>query len=520
MAGSRNSKTIRSSKRPAAAAARPGGAVAVALVLLVLSLWSAGAVWFFHSHGWLLYYGDAEAHLNIARRIVDSRTPGYDQLGTVWLPLPHAIMLPFVRDAALWQSGLAAAIPMGCCFVLGGAFLFAAVRRLFDSTAAALAATALVALNPNLMYLQSLAMTEAVFFAALMALLYATVRFRESQGWGAVVGAAVAACAAALTRYEGWFLLPFVALYFLLAARQRRLATAAVFCLLAGLGPLWWLFHNWWLAGDPLEFYRGPYSAMAIQGNRVYPGHRDWNAAFYYYRTAVEFCSGQALLWMALAGTVVALVRRAWWAVALLLLPGVFYVWSLHSSGTPIFVPTLWPHSYYNTRYGLALLPLLAVAAAALTMVAPARFRGILATLVVVAGSMQWALYPHPDYWVTWKESKVNSEARREWTRQVAERLAPRYRAGEGIFTSFSDITGIYRTAGIPLRETFTGDNGLPWLATTRRPELFPLPQWAVVVAGDAVQTAVWKAPRWGIHYRLVDSVVVKGAQVIEIYKR
>ena len=27
--------------------------------------------------GWTLYYGDAEAHLNIARRIIDSRTPGY-----------------------------------------------------------------------------------------------------------------------------------------------------------------------------------------------------------------------------------------------------------------------------------------------------------------------------------------------------------------------------------------------------------------------------------------------------------
>ncbi len=124
------------------------------------------AVWFFYSRGWLLYYGDAEAHLNIARRIVDKLTPGYDQIGTVWLPLPHWLMLPLARIDELWRSGLAGAIPSAACFVLAGASLFAAVRRVFESTAAAVAATALFALNPNLLYLQSTAMTEAVFLAA------------------------------------------------------------------------------------------------------------------------------------------------------------------------------------------------------------------------------------------------------------------------------------------------------------------------------------------------------------------
>ena len=35
---------------------------------------------------------------NIARRIVDSRTPGWYQLGTTWLPLPHLLMMPLVRN--------------------------------------------------------------------------------------------------------------------------------------------------------------------------------------------------------------------------------------------------------------------------------------------------------------------------------------------------------------------------------------------------------------------------------------
>ena len=519
MAATRNSRTVRNSKGEAASPRRFAWAAPV-LVILLLSLWSAAAIRYVSSRGWLLYYGDAEAHLNIARRVFDSRTPGYDQIGTVWLPLPHALMLPFVRDDGWWRSGLAGSMPMGACFVLGGAFLFAAVRRAFASGAAGAAAVALVAANPNLMYLQSIAMTEAAWFAALAALLYFGVRFRDTQGWGALAGAGIAACAGTLTRYEGWFLLPFAALYFLLAAKERGVAKAAVFAALACLGPLYWLAHNWWLTGDPLEFYRGPYSARAIQGHADYPGHGDWGKAWLQFRAAVELCAGKALPWIALPGAVVALVRRAWWLLPASALPGVFYLWSIHSAGTPIFVPTLWPHSYYNTRYGLALLPLLTAASAALVTVAPRRWRAAMAALVVAAGSVEWAVDPRPDAWVTWKESQVNSEARRAWTREAADYLAPQYVSGAGIITSFGDLSGIFRTAGIPLRETFTGDNGLPFEATLKRPGLFLHQEWAVVVGGDAVQTAVWKAPRFGIHYQLKQSIVVKGAPVIEIYRR
>ena len=110
------------------------------MVLAALALLSAAAIAVFYSNGWLLYYGDAEAHLNIARRMVDSRTPGYDQVGTVWLPLLHWLMLPFVRVDALWVNGLAGAIPSAIAFLLAGTFLYAAADRIFDCTSAALAA--------------------------------------------------------------------------------------------------------------------------------------------------------------------------------------------------------------------------------------------------------------------------------------------------------------------------------------------------------------------------------------------
>lgn len=490
-------------------------------MLAALGLLSAAAITVFYSNGWLLYYGDAEAHLNIARRMVDSRTPGYDQLGTVWLPLPHWLILPFVRVDALWRNGLAGAIPAGVAFLLAGTFLYAAAYRIFDCTSAAFAAAALFALNPNVLYMQSIPMTESIFFACLLALLYFTVRFRDTQGWGAVTGAGIAACAATLTRYEGWFLLPFAAVYFAIAARRNRKGVVILFTFLATLGPLFTLGHHWWLTGDALAFYRGPYSPRAIQGNAAYPGRNDWREAFLYYRTAAQLCAGPCLPWIALAGAAAALFRRAFWPLLLLALPGIFYIWSMRvSGGTPIFIPVLPPFSYYNSRYGMAVLPLFALAGAGLVSVAPRPWRAALALLAILAAVIPWMVHPAPANWVTWEESRVNSVARREWTRQAADYLRPRYVRGSGILTGFGDLTGVYRTLGIPLRETFTPDNGLPFDAAVVRPELFLHEPWVVTMGGAAAQTAVNRAARLGIVYSLEKTIIVKDAPVIEIYRR
>src|SRR5579871_2137652 len=112
---------------PDIASSSPARPFETAAVLALLALWSAVCVWFCFARGYICYYGDAEAHLNIARRILDSRTPGYDELGTVWLPLPHLLMLPFAANDALWRTGLAGAIPSALCFVAAGAFLYSAV---------------------------------------------------------------------------------------------------------------------------------------------------------------------------------------------------------------------------------------------------------------------------------------------------------------------------------------------------------------------------------------------------------
>ncbi|HUP03080.1 MAG TPA: hypothetical protein VMU19_03765, partial [Bryobacteraceae bacterium] len=427
-----------------------------------------------------------------------------------WLPLPHLLMAPFAAVDSWWYSGIAAAPPAALCFVAGGLFFFAGARRVFSSTAAALAAAALAALNPNLLYLQSTSMTEAYFFAELAALLYFTVAERP-------IPAALATIAATLTRYEGWFLIPFVAIFFL----TRKPRGGVFYLAVASLGPLYWLFHNWYLTGDALAFYRGPYSARAIQAGHPYPGLHEFPKAWLYYRTAVRLCTGLGLPLMAMAGAVVALARRAVWPLLLLALPPLFYLWSMYSSaGTPIFVPTLWPHSWYNTRYGLAALPLLAFASAALVMAVPTHLRATIAVLVVVAGTIHWAVHPRLEDVVTWAESRANSTGRRAWMYGAADFLGVRYRPGQGIATSGGDdLFGIYRAAAIPLAETFSVDNGLPWDAAIRRPEIL-WQDWALARKGDDLDNALARAVQAGVRYELLETIAEKDEPVIEIYRR
>jgi len=501
---------------PSSKTAPTFSAGAVLLCGLLLAIGSAAATYFCYLRGWLLYYGDAECHLDIARKIVDSETPGYAQIGTVWLPLAHWAMLPFVRRDDLWHNGIAGSIPFAFCFVLGGCFLFAAVRRIFQSTPAGIAAVALCALNPNLLYIQATPMTEGMFFACLAAVLYFSVRFRETQAWWAVAGAGMALMLGTLTRYDGWFLIPFVAVYFLWTAREQRWRVALVFCLLAGLGPLYWFVHNWRMTGDALDFYRGPYSAMAIQGGADYPGKHYWPRAFQFFAYTAYFCVGPCLAILGTLGLVAIVAKRTFWPLILLLLPPAFYLLSMHSGGTPIWCPFLYSGGIYNVRYGLSILPLLAVAAAALVAACPRWMRGRVAAVAIVAASVPWLIHPQPENWLVFLEGKQNYAGHRELERQVEDYLRPRYVRGSGIVTEFGATTAIFRELGIPLRETLTGDNGAVWSAATSGTNPFPHDAWAVVIAGDYAEKAVQKAGC----FTLEQTFKVNDAPEMHVYRR
>jgi hypothetical protein len=490
-------------------------AEAVIAIALLCGLIGGAAAWFIQ-RGYVLYCGDAQAHLNISRQLVDSRVSGYERLGSVWLPVLHLICTPFVRNNSFWSSGLAGTIPVAICFVIAGIFFYLTAREAYGCRICAAIVLACFALNPNVLYLASIPMTEVVFLAGLAVTMFAILRFRATQNARYILLGVVAAWWMCLTRYDGWFLIPFSGLAYALFARTRRLAVLIGFGLAASLAPVYWFAHNWWETGSALDFYNGPYSAMAIQGDRYYPGWHNWTTALRYYAEAGRLCSGWMLCLLGAAGLFCAFAKRKAFPVLFLLLTPAFYVWSLHSSKNPIHVPGLWPHSYYNTRYGIAVVPLAAFAVGALVLClrAQKRWLGFVFPLLCV---MPWLWRASPEQWICWKESQMNSIARRVWTEAGAKAIKNKYTEGEGILASASDVSGIFCRAGIPLRETLDIGDGPEWLANTTVPRLVHQALWAVAQDGDALSKVL---KRGDAPYELVEQIETKDAPTLEIYRR
>src|SRR5437899_10029792 len=99
-----------------------------ALVAWIASVVSVASFFYYFPRGEILLYGDAVAHINIARRVFDSQTPSLLQLGTVWLPLPHLLMIPFLVSDWMWRSGVGGSIPSMVAYVLGVMGIFRLTR--------------------------------------------------------------------------------------------------------------------------------------------------------------------------------------------------------------------------------------------------------------------------------------------------------------------------------------------------------------------------------------------------------
>src|SRR5437667_7569512 len=152
------------SKRPARQLAPKDPWLAITIFIAyaasIISFW-----YFFQTHQ-IVLYGDTYAHMLITRRVLDNATPGLAQLGGVWLPLPHLMMLPFIWNDYLWRTGLAGSIPSMACYMIATVYLFLAARRLTKDSRASFVGTLLFVLNPNVLYLQTTALSEIVTAAS------------------------------------------------------------------------------------------------------------------------------------------------------------------------------------------------------------------------------------------------------------------------------------------------------------------------------------------------------------------
>jgi len=477
------------------------------------------------AHGYLLLYGDAVAHLGIARRIVDSRNPGLAQLGGVWLPLPHLLMLPFIHKMEWWQNGLAGAWPSLISYILGVIGFYRLTRRVL-APRWSFAATAFYALNPNLLYLSTTAMTEPLFLAILiwgtLVTMECVAAVREDKAElvaRRLIVLALLIVAAVYTRYDGWVFGAAVWAVItsqIIAHREqqpelwKKVAPYYVaFTVLAAAAPLGWLAYNQHFFHDPLDFMRGPYSATAIdrktspQGSQHYPGwHNPLWALVLYTRTAqlnaAAWETGFVVMAAAIAGLVILLRRKRERAALLLWIPLPFYVYSIAFGSIPIFIQPLWPHSYYNSRYGLEMLPALAVSAfLALEWLARklTRSQPLVAnllypvTLSLVALNSVAMMYKGP---VVLREAITNSTTRVAFETALAHNLRT-FPPGVPILMYSSDHIGAIQQAGLELRQFLNEYDRDSWKAALAAPADHAA--FVVAIEGDPVSKAVKEHP-------------------------
>ena len=164
----------------------------------------AFVAWHYHRLGLTLSHYDARGHLIVARRIADSITPGWQQIGAVWLPLPHLLNAIPVQFDLFYRTGASAVAISIVSYAIAAGAIGWILLMLTSSVPAAAAGAAVFALNPNVLYLQSTPLTEPLLLATTTAAVAMLIAWCQEAVPKGCQGVGIAFALACLTRYEAW----------------------------------------------------------------------------------------------------------------------------------------------------------------------------------------------------------------------------------------------------------------------------------------------------------------------------
>lgn len=318
-------------------------------------------------------YGDANSRLVGSRMMVDSVSPGIHWIGTVWLPLPGLMFLPFSLIDSLYYSGRAGLVVCLPLLAWTSARLYCWMVSLTGRRWLATTLALAYAFNPNMLYISLTSMSEPIVLFFFVGASWHWVRWVErradpsadSELWLGSLNAA----GATLCRYEAW---PFVGVAVLglaayvwgLRGSSRRtvcllLATATAFT-----GIILWILWNWSQFGDPLHFHHAEYYSASWQAlNRKVRDtfYLQLGSSLGIYWTTIVAVFGYGFLAAAMAGAVLLTRRKpvasSRFTLGLLLVMPSFTVLSLYLGVAEM---TRW----WNSRYVLLLAPFVYLAAA------------------------------------------------------------------------------------------------------------------------------------------------------------
>src|SRR5580765_2705078 len=317
--------------------------------------------------------------------------------------------------------------------------------------------------------------------------------------------------AAMLVRYDGWFLAAVIAVCAAFILWRLRPPVPPLrrgfinFVLFTGFTAGLFLVYNQAAYGNALEFANGPYSARAIQQRSKtatmpsYPGEKSpRDATLQFLKVSrLNMAEGRPELWLFTAALVALLAAiyfaRRYLSWAILWTPVPFYVLCIAWGSVPIYHPEWWPFSYYNVRYGLQLLPAIAVFAALACEFAANFFSHRIVIYVA-------ALLVGVSYFSVWHKTPI---CLREAQANGKERMALEQELSAGLKSIPPSATlmmdcgahpGAIEMAGIPFRRVLRESNPPYWEIALTRPAQSA--DFIVAFPGDDVSRAVRLFPQ------------------------
>lgn len=395
-------------------------------IFLFLFCLSVFASVFYYLNGENVLYADTMSRLDIARKVIDNLTPGFAQVGNVWLPLPQILMLPFIWNNFLWHSGLAGAIMSGTAYIICGLYIYKTVKLLTNSIISSILSLCVFALNINILYLQSTAMSESLFLCTLSAAIYYLLVWVKTNNIMYLIPSALAVSAMSYTRYEGWSILfASIPMVFVIAwIKNRKLvkseSSTILFAFLALTGFIAWTLYLALIFGDPF-YWVHYYATPAATGTgksavQAYSQHKSFIAAAWEYFTSCVWMIGLIPMILAILGVIVLIIQSIWKRslyIFPLLLPLAIYVFMVLTlqRNTPIVQPNLTVASIlspttsdqtgFNVRYGILLLPWVAIIIS--YVFSTTRVRYFIYFLFIILFGIQLFSYFKPDYSVIYQ---------------------------------------------------------------------------------------------------------------------
>jgi hypothetical protein len=376
-------------------------------------------------------------------------------------------------------------------YIATGGIIYYYLKKLKVNLLGRASGLIIFASNLNVLYMQSTAMTELLLIATMTAAAYELLSWWINDELLSLMKASFWVMAASLIRYDGWFLFLMVSALITLhtfkklgykAAEARFLFFATVGALGIGL----WFLWNLLVFKDPLYFAFGPYSAYAQQqqlaeaGNLATKGNILFSLQVYLY--ALCFNSNTFVLILSIIGAVVFYLDRkisngVKLATSALFAPFIFNIIALYLGQSVLFIQGLSGNTWFNVRYGLVMIPGIAIFIGYLIQKAGKLKYVILGLLLMVT----FFAYTNHDA-VTIDDARVGSSQKN--VSEVSGWLASNAKDKDGfILISAASHDAIIFSSGLPMSKFIHEGTGKYWLAATSAPDRWA--RWIIFRTND-----------------------------------